>query len=349
MQPDYPSQTPSETPIQPPSHYSQSPSKSSLRQSFTLKPILAIVGIVTVFIIIILTFYISRIGKYKLKIQFAPTYAEIKINDKKYRNNSNIYLPSGEYEVSVNAPEFEPITYKLIVDENTEYIYGALNPATVLGDELKNDKLLKEFLDIEGIDAEVIQQYSDRILEQYPIFQYLPYQNTSKNGSIAIGYRLDDYAITIAVENFNNPNNISYFLETGISQLLSFAKESNKPIAEYKVEIKDFTNPFADIKPNSETNPQSFLKKAVSDLKIDPSTTTYNEEFHQDNYYYTTISLNNKFSYIPIVYRVVLIQNGNSWQFAGAPYPIATTTNMPNVPTEILTTINNLQVEYERE
>lgn len=320
-----------------------------LRRSTTLKLVLAIVGVIILVIAVVLIFYSSRAGKYKLKVQFAPSYAEIKINDKTYKNNSYTYLAPGEYEVSVNAPEFEPLTYKISVDENTKYIYGSLNPATVLGNELENNKLADEFFEIERIGGEVVEAYSERLLEEYPIFKYLPYRNTSKNGTLTIGYLFNDYSITIAIENFYNSNDISYYLKTSIDQLLSFAKESGKPLAEYSVEIENFTNPFAKIKSNSESDPQSFLKKAISELGIDQSILTYNEGFRQDNIYYTTISWNTQFSYIPIVYRVALIQDGNSWKFAGPPYPIATTTNMPNIPTDILNTLNNIQIEYKGE
>lgn len=328
-----------------PNYYSQKPT-SPLRQP---KIIIAIVGVIVLFITTIFIFYSSRAGKYKLRVQFAPSYAEIKINDKKYKNNSYVYLAPGEYEVSVNAPEFEPTSYKLTVNENTEYIFGSLNPATALGDELERGKLSDEFLEIEGIGGDIISTSGERLLEKYPIFKYLPYQNTSKNGSIAIGYLFDNYTITIAIKNFYNSDDISYYLETSINQLLSFAEQSGKPLAEYSVEIKDFTNPFANIKPNSESDPEAFLKKSVSDLGIDPSVITYNEGFRQNNIYYTTISWNTKSSYIPIVYRVALIQDGNTWKFAGSPYPIATINNMPDIPVDILTTLNNIQVEYERE
>lgn len=328
--------------------YYQKQLKSPLQQSTILKIILAIIGVIALLVAVIIIFYSSRAGKYKLRVQFAPSYAEVKIDDKKYKNNSYIYLAPGEYEVSVNAPEFEPTAYKLIVDETTEYIFGSLNPATALGNELERNKLADEFLEIEGIGGELIDNYGEHLLEQYPIFKYLPYRDTSKNGSITIGYLFDNYTITIAIENFTDPDNINYYLKTSINQLLSFAEQSGKPLAEYNVEIEDFTNPFTKIKSNSESNPQSFLKKAVSDLGIDPSILTYNEEFRQDNIYYTTISWNTQSSYIPIVYRVALIQDGNSWKFAGTPYPIATTTNMPGVSTDILTTLNNIQVT-ERE
>ena len=328
-----------------PNYYSQRPT-SPLRQP---KIIIAIVGVIVLFITTIFIFYSSRVGKYKLRVQFAPSYAEIKINDKKYKNNSYVYLAPGEYEVSVNAPEFEPTSYKLTVNENTEYIFGSLNPATALGDELERGKLSDEFLEIEGIGGDIISTSGERLLEKYPIFKYLPYQNTSKNGSIAIGYLFDNYTITIAVKNFYNSDDISYYLETSINQLLSFAEQSGKPLAEYSVEIENFTNPFTKIKPNSESDPEAFLKKSVSDLGIDPSIITYNEGFRQDNIYYTTISWNTKSSYIPIVYRVALIQDSNTWKFAGSPYPIATVNNMPGIPIDILTALNNIQVEYERE
>lgn len=332
--------------MQPNSSYNQSVFQR-LISSKRLLIISIIIGITIIFSTVFLL-YSSRAGKYKLKIQFAPYYAEVKIDNKKYKNNDFAYLAPGEHEISVNAPEFEPITYNTSINENTKYIYGSLNPATALGNELEKNKLIDEFLEIEQIGGELIENYGEQILEQYPIFEYLPYRYTDKNGSINIGYRFDDYTITIAIDNFDNLDNISFYLKTSIDQLLSFAEQSGKPLAKYSIEIEKFTNPFTDIKPNSESDPQSFLKKAVSNLEINPSIITYNEDFYQDNIYYTTISWNTQFSYIPIIYRVALIKDGNSWKFAGPPYPIATTTNMPNIPTDILNVLNNLQVKYER-
>lgn len=328
-----------------PDYYSQRPT-SPLRQP---KIIIAIVGIIVLFIATIFIFYSSRAGKYKLRVQFAPSYAEIKIDNKKYKNNSYVYLAPGEYEASVNAPEFEPTSYKLTVNENTEYIFGSLNPATALGDELERGKLSDEFLEIEGIGGKLIEADGERFYEKYPLFEHLPYQESFKDASISLGYRFDDYTITVSVDNHNNPDNFGFYLRISLDQLLSFAEESSKPLAEYSVEIENFTNPFTKIKPNSESDPEAFLKKSVSDLGIDPSIITYNEGFRQDNIYYTTISWNTKSSYIPIVYRVALIQDSNTWKFAGSPYPIATVNNMPGIPIDILTALNNIQVEYERE
>lgn len=292
--------------------------------------------IITLVIICYVVFaFFFRMGKVKVEVVYAPHYAEVELNGKKVKNPSTRYLEPGEYEVRVWAAEFEEFSTKVQVDENTKYIYGSLNPATAKGEELMNGDLQQQFLEIEGIAGQVFAEEGEKINAEYPILQKLPY----KNSLYTLGYLINsgerDYTLTVKVL-------IPSIYDSAVEKLKTFAEETNKPLAEYRIDLlisEDFSDPFKDVwQDNNEKNPELFLKKgysAIPNLIIRPGQ-------EKDGYYYTILSVNATEYTVGTTYRVVLKANGDSWKLVGVPTPIATIYNTPDVPLDILNSLNGM-------
>ncbi len=297
-----------------------------------------IIGAIVVALIAVVYFGITAIlhmGKVEVKVIYAPHYAKVELNGKKVKNPSTRYLEPGEYEVKVRAAEFEEFSTKVQVDENTKYIYGALNPATAKGEELANDTLLDQFLEIESIAGQVLMEEGQRVLERYPILAKLPYENSLYTLGYLINSGERDYTLTVKVL-------IPSIYDSATEKLKTFAEETNKPLAEYRIDLltsENFSDPFKDVwQDNNEKNPELFLKKGyatIPNLIIRPGQ-------EKDDYYYTILSVDATEYTTGTTYRVVLKANGNSWKLVGAPAPIATIYNTPDVPLDILNSLNEM-------
>lgn len=292
--------------------------------------------IITLVIICFVVFnFFFRMGRVKVELVYAPYYAEVELNGKRVKNPSTRYLEPGEYEVKVRAAEFEEFSTKVQVDENTKYIYGALNPATAKGEELANDTLLDQFLEIESIAGQVLMEEGQRVLERYPILAKLPYENSLYTLGYLINSGEKDYTLTVKVL-------IPSIYDSATEKLKTFAEETDKPLAEYRIDLpipENFSDPFKDVwQDNNEKNPELFLKKGyatIPNLIIRPGQ-------EKDDYYYTILSVDATEYTTGTTYRVVLKANDNSWKLVGAPAPIATIYNTPNVPLDILNSLNEM-------
>lgn len=296
--------------------------------------------IITLVIICYAVFaFFFHMGKVKVEVIYAPHYAEVELNGKKVKNPSTHYLEPGEYEVKVWAPEFEEFSTKVQVDENTKYIYGSLNPATAKGEELSNDTLLDQFLEIEGIAGQVLAEEGERTLEKYPILSKLPYDTIA----YSLGYEFKDYALTI------NMKNTTTYLDGAVNKLLSFAEETGRALAEYRVKITypvAYPYPFPENPEKSDNkNPELFLQ----DIYGNVDTLAVHNGVEDEGYYYTvlTTGLAEKFSIV--TYRVVLKKDGEFWELVGMPTPVVTTENMPGVPLEILNKLNEMAFPTEQQ
>ncbi len=311
------------------------PDYNQKRRTVVKAGIITAVIITLVIITAVIIPAILHAGKVKVEVVYAPHYAEVELNGKKVKNPSTRYLEPGEYEVRVWAPEFEEFSTKVQVDENTKYIYGSLNPATAKGEELMNGDLQQQFLEIEGIAGQVLAEEGEKINAEYPILQKLPY----KNSLYTLGYLINsgerDYTLTVKVL-------IPSIYDSAVEKLKTFAEETNKPLAEYRIDLfisENFSDPFKDVwQDNNEKNPELFLKKGYStipNLIIRPGQ-------EKDGHYYTILSVNATEYTVGTTYRVVLKANGDSWKLVGAPAPIATIYNTPDVPLDILNSLNEM-------
>lgn len=194
---------------------------------------------------------------------------------------------------------------------------------------------MDQFLEIEGITGQVLAEEGERTLEKYPILRKLPYENSLYTLGYLINSGEKDYTLTVNVL-------IPSIYDSAVEKLKTFAEETNKPLAEYRIDLpipENFSDPFKDVwQDNNEKTPELFLKKGYStipNLIIRPGQ-------EKDGYYYTVLSVDATEYTAGTTYRTVLKANGDSWELIGAPTPIATIYNAPDVPLDILNSLNEM-------
>ena len=127
------------------------------------------------------------------------------------------------------------------------------------------------------------------------------------------------------------------YRQAAVYKLLNIMNDEDFGI--YDIYFENLENPFAGIfKPNNSTDPVEFIKDGFSNAGVD---FTVNGGKEQNDYYYAYIRYSYQ-TYISIIYRIVLIRNGESWRLSADPYPLLTTTNTPDVPLYILNNANSL-------
>lgn len=270
---------------------------------------------------------ISNLGKIKIDIKYAPFIAEVKLNDKKIKNGEFNYLEPGSYTIEVSLENFETFTDTITIDESTEYLYGALEPLNEAG-IATTKRYNQDFLAIQGYASQDSINEGLAEDEKWPILEKLPVSNAL----FSLGYKKTGSDIVLTIKASSS------YLDSAIEKLISL-NPSTKPLADYNIEIEDFQNPFTNqFVASSSSDPTEFLKNGFSNVEcnVSPNGKT------QGNYYLTNITTGSEDNYTLVTFHVVLIKTDNTWKLAGTPYPILTTTNTPNVPTEVLTQANNL-------
>lgn len=163
--------------------------------------------------------------------------------------------------------------------------------------------------------------------EKWPIISKLPI----KNSLFTIGYIVDEE------ENLTvNITANETYIDTAINKL----KKLDPELSKYNITIKQFNNPFA-VNPQTSTatTPSDFLREILSNTAIDfviKSDTT------SGDYYCATITTGSEETYSLVTYHAILQKINNSWHLMSTPYPILTTTNTPETPSDILNLANNL-------
>ena len=279
-------------------------------------------------IIYVLATNLSHLGKIAVEIKYAPFEASVFIDGKNYPvNNAVNYLEPGPHHITVAMNGFRTLEEDIEVTEETKYLYGALEAV-----DANDVKLYKEYQNdygvVEGIEGKQSDSEAQKIIEKWPILNYLPYVNEHYSlGSL-----------------FNEQGNLVLTVRTkpqwinnAIIKLRSLIGDE---ISQYNIEIRDFENvlegKFID---NDSSDPIEFLQKGYQGIS---TPFQVNDGQQSGNYYYTTISVGRYAVYIPVNYRVVLKKNGASWQLIGNPYPVLTIYNTPDVDKDIINAANNL-------
>ncbi len=287
--------------------------------------------IVTIFIGIIIysiATLVSRQGKIPVTIQFAPYSAVVKIDDKKVRNNHENYITPGEHTITVVASEFETYTGQIIIDENTNNIYGMLAPSNEKGQQIVKARQ-KEFSEVEAISSGNSISAGTQEEAKWPILQYLPMNKIIFN----IGYTMEDQdSLTIIVDT-----DITY-IDSAI-EYLTTSEIGSTPLENYNIIIPSYNNPFKSFINNQSTDPLEFLRTGYSNVECE---VLAGQE--DGNYYYTIINTGSSEEYTAVSSRVILLKNKASWELVSTPYPILTTINTPGVPNDILNKANGLTI-----
>lgn len=275
---------------------------------------------------------ISRIGKIAITVKYAPYNASVIANGIQLKNNAVNYLPAGEYTIEAKADHFDTFNNTVIISNDTNAIYGLLNPNDERGKELMSQHQA-DFFEVQSYySADSIKQGEDE-KKTWPLLNYLPVSNRL----YSIGYILDEDNLTITI------NTTTPYLDS-VVQILSEFDQSQMTLAEYNIRINNLANPFNHFTDNTNANPSEFIKTgfidSVSDLDIQLGTI-------EGDYYYTTITTGSISDYSLVTYRVVLKKDSSdsSWKLMSTPCPVLTIYNTTDVPLNILNKVNRLPIQ----
>ncbi len=273
---------------------------------------------------------ISRIGKIAIDIKVAPFTASVTLNGEKVANNSTIYLPVGSYELHAELEHFDSITKTMELSSENHIAYGVLNPNDEEGRSIEKEHL-KDYQIVEGIIGAKVNADGEKRLEQYPLLAYLPINKVTY--SLSYQTQADDSPqINIKAEKV--------YLNSAIKKLYSL--NSTISIADYRVVIRDYSNPWDNISftANTSSDPVEFIKTGYAGHL--EGYRLRSGELH-DDYIGVVLERNSlegaAFQY---TYRVILKKSGNSWEKLNTPYPILSRYNVSDVPSSILDQINQL-------
>lgn len=283
--------------------------------------LLVLVGIV----IYATTALVSRIGKVKVTTLYAPYAASVKLNGQSVRNNADNYVVPGTYKVLVEYKNFDSYEEEIEINESTGVIYGTLSPINEEGEKYY-EKHKSEFAAVGGVAGAKQAEEGASVHKQFPIMSKFP---------------LKEPHYTLSYELLNNDTELKIIIKASsgyrslaITKLLGLVTEDE--MSEYDVEIKELVSPFTgEFTQNDQTEPLKFLQAGYG-AAMDGFSLGKGKE--QDGYYYGYIA--KRVGYVNEIYRFVLKKTDAGWQFCGAPYPVLTGKNTPNVPKEILRKAN---------
>ena len=307
--------------------------RSNIFEKIGPKRIAIFLGIVFAIIIIYsVATLLARIGKVPVKIEYAPFASTVKLNDTRMRNNAENYITPGKYTLTVEFENFESIEKEVEITENTIYLAGSLKPINSLGEEYMASHQ-EEFNIIKRQADEVNSAANKKFFETYQLLVDFPIVDPQ----YTISYTLSDESKPII-----NVAAGTAYRQLAVHKLLSIM--SSEDFGLYDIFFENLDNPFTDtFKNNQESDPAEFIKKGFSDTGIDFSVNEdkKREDDGYEDYYYAYIRYFYN-TYISVIYRIVLVKDGNSWKLAANPYPLLTTANTPEVPLEIINRVNSL-------
>jgi len=296
------------------------------------KKLLAIIIaiVITILLIIISIKKIMDSGKILTSIKFTPDNATILIDDNKVSNNSEILLTKGNHKIKVSLEGYKTISDDFSVSEYKNSIYGYLVPTNITDD----DELEKYMETQERMFAEEDYKTEQKIIEHFPIYNYLPYNKVGDNFSIYATLS-DDYSnLTVYIE----PHTKEYSLvEKGCSALKNLYSKYNisNSYSEENIVVVNLNNKLSVFNNNENSDPYQFISEGYKDVE----NIAISDGNNDNNYYYTNIKLTESDSSY-ITYRIIIRKKDNSWELTGTPYPILTTFNTNNVPVRILDAAN---------
>lgn len=301
------------------------------------KPILIIITLIIVgFIGYNAAILISRIGKVKVLVMYAPFDATVTINDKEYKNNETHYLAPGDYNVTASREHFETIndTYTVAKDSTDNFFIGGLLPSDEEGEAIMLEHN-NEYIQMEQYGSAIANAEGEEAVSKDPIMQFLPINNPA----YSISYFYDDN------QNFF----VELILKQGIDQISSalgtlYSINDDINPASYKIVVRDYKNPFGSFKENNQNNMEDFLKEGYGQNFINNYTILSNRTISQDNYYGVLIipagvDITSDDATYPI-YRAILEKTGDSWKMISEPYFVVSQYNASSVPVDFLNLLN---------
>ena len=180
---------------------------------------------VVVYVVII---NISHIGKIPVEIKYAPFEAAVFIDNRNYPvNNAVNWIEPGPHHIMVVMKGFKTLEQDIVITEDTKYLYGSLEST----DENSNrpyQEYQTDYIEVEGIAGIESTQEAEKLIEEWPILNYLPYIRDN----YSIGSLFDennDLVVTIRAKAAQ--------LDNAINELRSF---QNINLSSYNIKIIDY-------------------------------------------------------------------------------------------------------------
>lgn len=205
------------------------------------KRLIIITGIIMLLITLyIATVLIGRIGKEKIIINYAPSFARLTINGKESSSYTH-YLKPGIYEIELKYDNFFTETATLDTSKNKE-INIILLPANQTGESIvKNNPLY--ISEVEEIVSKTNSSESQKQKDIYPFRDMLPIE-------MGVRYKIG-YGEKSEANKNQNPYTMALYInsDSAFSRYLALKDVSTKlqiNPADIEIIFKDFNNPFKD-------------------------------------------------------------------------------------------------------
>lgn len=264
---------------------------------------------------------ITRAGKAKVNVLYAPYASTVTFDGSKIKNNAENWLQPGKHHVVVSFENFNTLETDVEIPKEGTTIFGELAPANEEGERYMREHML-EFESLSAPVAEKTTKQGEALYERFPIMKKFPV----KDPHYTLTYILneDDSDLKIVVRSTLPYRGLA------IDKLMEVM--TAEEIEQYDVEIEDIETPFvADFAENNETDPFKYLQKGFGNAMNGFYFVRGKEEA---GYYYGAIRRD--IGYDSDFYRFILKRSGSSWQLCGKPYPVLTSTNTGGAPAELL-------------
>ena len=288
-----------------------------------------IIDIVLVLAIIGLVYLRSLIaGKEYFFISYAPFSSTIRIGDKYYKNNSYNYIEPGEYDLIVEHDHFATVIDHIVVPNEFNSVYGALEPTDDEGDRIA----AAAASDYQQVGKGSASESSPKL--GYEIDQYLPIQNSLYKiaGNLEDGDELH-YSINIEAGDV--------YIDSAVKKLFSFI-DKDPAISAYDIRLINYENPF------TERDYVTFTEDPAEYIK-----NTYSSVMNDGEYVFAdtvksgrnigVVMCSNKNTGSNTLYktsRIIIKRDGDNWIISSSPYPIVTKASYPDLPTTFLNRVN---------
>ena len=264
---------------------------------------------------------ISRIGKVKVNVLYAPYASTVKLGDKQLKNNAENWIEPGEYHVAVSFENFDTLEGDVVIPKEGTTIYGQLTPSNEASLQYMKEHET-EFMSISAPAAEDVSNYGEMLYKRFPIMKKFPV----KDPHYTLTYLLndDDSELKIIVRSTLGYRGLA------IDKLMDVV--TAEEIEQYDVEIEDIETPFAaDFVQNTESDPFKYLQKGFG-RAMDGFYFVRGK--HEKGYYYG--SIRKDIGYDSDFYRFILERDGAGWKLCGKPYPVLTSINSGGAPADLL-------------
>lgn len=306
--------------------------KSPLRENLSRGHKITIIILATlIFIAVVYSVItlISRAGKIKVDVYFAPYSAKIILNGTPVKNKSTAYFTPGTYSLEATFDHFDAIKKQITIDADHNKLLGIL---VANDDEGKAyaEKYKLEFTEVEGRIGVYLNEEGERTKNKYPILNHLPFNSSLY--SLSYDYEEDNTNPIIRIKSKD------VYLDAAVAKLKTYAKDDD--LTRYKIFFSGNDNPY--LTPHA-TSHASDPIKFINESYASENNLLVAEGKTIDGYYITTIQAYNFDQDLLLAhYRIILKEQGNSWKIIEYPQPLLTTHNMPNVPVEVLKAGNSL-------